>query len=68
MREGSVKVQKKNLKLHQVFTAHFVDLDEINKKSMRSLLVHSFGLQRVSKGQNVLKLPLETQEEPVSDI
>ena len=29
---------------------------------------HSFGLQRAPNGQDVLKLPFETQEEPVSDI
>ena len=60
---GPKKVSIQYSNKHQVSIAHFVDLDETNKKGYegRSIL---WSTER-TQGHDVLKLPFETQEEPV---
>ena len=70
VRKGSSSARKKKGYGTKVFyRSNFVDLDERTKKYMKLTFQDpSFGLQRASKGQDILKLPFEAQEEPVSDI
>ena len=69
VRKGSSSARKKKVTVQKFFIVNFVDLDERTKKYMKLTFQDpSFGLQRASKGQDILKLPFEAQEEPVSDI